>query len=553
VNELPSPASRRPARRLLVVASVVLAYAGATAALYARLAPGGAAARVGTRPPARDLAIEGEVFRVGGEPFFLRAVGWDPARPGELPWARSFDAALVESDFRRIRAAGFNAIRTWAALSAEELALAERSGLRVLQGIWTPPDADFRDPALRRRVLDEVRLAVETSRWSPAILGYLVMNEPRASAVARAGIDASAAFLREVAAVVRALDPGAPVGYASWPGLEALDDPLFDFVAFNVYPHRPRVVMDELGLVGYVRLLRETVARGRPLVISEFGVSVSRASVAGRGGASEAEQASQLVALASAFAQAGAAGTVVFQWNDGWWKNHERDGDEREHDLDDPEEWFGLVRFDGPGDREGAPRPALAALAAYNRAVLLAPRSGEVPPGAAPVRLASAEEVTLLARVDGRDPVPLPLRRAGALLEGTLPVPATAARLDVQLEVRSAGGELVRREPRLLRVGPRDARVELSPARARVAPGATFAVEVRHGGADARGNVSVAAFTEDRHNEERRSVRARGGRARVTFVAPAEETILSVVAFEDDPALPPAERAVARAVVEVRR
>jgi hypothetical protein len=365
-------------------------------------------------------------------------------------------------------------------------------------------------------------------------------------------VDATISFLREVAAVVRALDPDAPIGFASWPGLEAIDDPLFDFVAFNLYPHRPRVVMDELGLVGYVRLLRETVARGRPLVVSEFGVSVSRGAVAGRGGATEAEQAREIVQLAETFAQAGVAGTAVFQWSDGWWKNDDADGDEREHDPEDPEEWFGLVRFDGLADRVGSPRPALAALAAYNRAVVVEPRAGRVPPLQVPVRVFAAEDVEVVARVDGREPLALPMRRVGPWLEGNLPVPATPARLDVELELRGARGEAGRRVSRLLRVGADDAALALAPARRVVRPGAAFDVEVRRSGPGG-GRVSVAAFTEDRHNEDRHSVALRGGRARVRFVAPPDETILSIIAFEDDPALPPGERAVARAFVEVRR
>ncbi|HSK01522.1 MAG TPA: glycoside hydrolase family 2 TIM barrel-domain containing protein, partial [Kofleriaceae bacterium] len=341
---------REVLRRLLVVSIALAVYAVLTAGLYHRMTrPGEAAeARVavvqGAQPPHRNIAVRDGWFWVDGERLLIASVGWDPVRPGELPWTRTFRAAEIDRDLAQIRAAGFNAVRSWAPLRPEELALAARHGIRVLQGIWIDPAGDFADPAFRRRTLGEVAQAVEASRWSPAILGYLILNEPRAAAVAKAGLDETRAFLREAAAVVRALDPSAPIGYASWPGMEALDDPLLDFVAFNLYPHRPRVVMDELGLAGYVSLLRRTVARGRPLVISEFGISVSpRGEVQGRGGASEAEQAAGLVELAGLFVAGGATGTSVFQWNDGWWKNHDRTGDELEHDPADPEEWFGLI------------------------------------------------------------------------------------------------------------------------------------------------------------------------------------------------------------------
>jgi hypothetical protein len=555
MREIPTPAGRRPARRLLVVGLVLLGYASVTVVLY-RTTGGGASGGTpaAVRPPPRDVSIRDGQFLVGGEPFLVKAVGWDPARPGELPWTRTPDPALVEEDFVRIRRAGFNTIRSWAPLSDAELRLAHEQRLRVLQGIWTAPDADFRDAGVRRRTLDQVRRVVETARWSPAVLGYLVMNEPRAAAVARAGLEASASFLREVAATVRALDPGTPVGYASWPGLEALDDELLDFVAFNLYPHRPRAVMDELGLVGYVRLLGETVARGRPLLVSEFGVSVSEARVAGRGGASEREQADLLVDLAGRFAEAGVAGTALFQWNDGWWKNFDRPGDENEHDPADPEEWFGLLRFEGPEDRAGRPRPALAAITRANRAIVVEPRSGEVPPLGARVRIQAGERVTLVAEIDARR-LEVPLRSAErGWYEGVLPVPAEEARLDVRLEVRGADGDLIRRERRLLRVGRGPGQVVLSPARQVIRPGAPFAVEVELRGARGRRTLTVAAYTEDRHNEERVPVRpGRDGRARIRLTAPSEETLLALVAFEDDPALPPAERGSARAVVEVRR
>jgi exo-beta-1,3-glucanase (GH17 family) len=505
VNEIDTKAVREPARRLAGIAILLAVYAALTAGLYRALTArhGNAAPSVqlvaGSTPPRRNISLREGRFLLAGEPYFINAVGWDPARPGEVPWKRRFVAREVDEDFRRIHEAGFNTVRTWAPMREEELQLAVQNHLRVLQGIWTPPDADFRDGAVRRRVLDQVARTVETSRWSPAIIGYLVMNEPSAQAVAHSGLEATASWLREIVATVHALDPSAPVGYASWPGMEALDDDLLDFTAFNLYPHRPRAAMDELGIAAYVRLLRKTVARGRPFLVSEFGISASPRARDGRGGASEPQQAQQLVKLASTFAAAGAAGTSVFQWNDGWWKNHDREGDELTHDADDPEEWFGLLRFSGPGDRIGEARPALQALTRYNRAVVLEPSEES-----SRVRIFGAGAVEL--RANG---APVALHRNGYWLEGTLAV--------LRTEHRTTAAFV-------------DPPLSVAPARQRVAPGATIAVRLQ---GEPGAVLRAAAYTEHHFDEQPvRVVLDRAGRGRAVFRAPDEETLLTVLAFD---------------------
>jgi exo-beta-1,3-glucanase (GH17 family) len=564
MKEVITQATGKPWRRLIVVAVAVVAYAGTTAVFYRGLAqagdglPGTVRVVTGATLPNRNVAVRGGQIYVDGEAYLVKGVGWDPTRPGVLPWERSFSAAEVELDFRRIRAAGFNTVRTWAPMSAEELALAARHELKVLQGIWVPPDADFNDPQLRRRVLAEVSRAVETSRWSPAVLGYLVMNEPRAKAVAEAGLEQTTAFLREVVATVRALDPSALIGYASWPGMEALDDPLLDFVAFNLYPHRPRVVMDEFGLPGYLRLLAQAVAKGRPVLVTEYGISVSPGlakALPGRGGASQAEQAQGLIDLASAFQASGVIGTVAFQWSDGWWKNNDAQGDERTHDPDDPEEWFGLVEFSGADDRSGTPRRALEALTRYNRAIVVEPRAGQVSGERVDVRIFSEEKVSVTASIDGGPAQPVVLRRAGARwMGGALSLPQGYTRHDLELTLIDEKGEILRRERRLLRTAaPRSYALALRPHPLRVAPGNSFTVALESSDPAAVGNaVSIAAFTEDRYNEQRINVQIDArGQASVTLRAPDEPTLLTLLAFENDPMIPPTERASGIAVVEV--
>lgn len=550
------------AGRLWAVLLGLCVYAALTAGLYRALSapsaqPANAVQLMSTQqPPSRNVQARDGQFLVDGSPFFVNAVGWDPARPGELPWERTVDLDLVESDFSRMKAAGFNCVRTWAPMSAEELKLAEKHGLRVLQGIWVPPDGDFQSAHFRRKTLTDVARAVESSRWSPMILGYLVLNEPRAAAVARAGLGETRAFVRELAATVRAVDPSALVGFASWPGLEPLDDEGLDFVAFNLYPHRPQVVMDELGLGGYAKMLRESIARGRPLIISEYGVSVSPERPekdVKRGGATEREQAAELVTLARTFVGAGAVGTTVFQWNDGWWKNAEGPADAQSHDPQDAEEWFGLIAFSGLDDRVGGQRPSLKALSQRNRAVLVEPLNGRVADRTVSVKVFSRELMRLFASVDGEPAVELALHEEGAgWLRGGLVLPSEPGRHAVRFELLDAAGAQVQTEERLLSTLPARLTSLAVSAQAVAVELGRFEVRVKATGGQAKTTVTIAAFTEDRYNEERhRIVLDARGMGRVQLTAPKGPTLLTILAFEDDPRLPPSERTAAWASVRV--
>ncbi len=446
-GRLALPDRNRKRGRWALLAGLLLLYVLGTIVVLSRYRS------VETPRAVRAERVGDLIFR-DGDRFVIHAVGWDPARPGEVPWRRDVSVTLVDDDFRRIRAAGFNTVRTWEAMSWEELASAERHGLAVLQGIWIEPDGDFADPDFQQRSFKKVRDIVGFSRESRAVIGYLVMNEPEAAHVREQGVEVVSDFLARLAAEVRALDPDALVSFSSWPGAELLTVPEMDFVAVNLHPFRPSVLHRALGYGGLVRVWRERLAGGRPLVISEFGLSVSPLPPTGPeapGGVSEHDQALRLPEMADAIASSGASGGAVFSWIDGWWKGQDYEGDELRQDPDDPEEWFGLVAMERLDDPLGRDRPALDALARWHRAVVVSPRSGPVDGEAVPLEIHSAEGETLRAfvRIGGADAVPVVMTRQGRWSRGWIGLPiGSKGPLVLEVVVVDAYGEIVRRVTR---------------------------------------------------------------------------------------------------------
>jgi hypothetical protein len=369
------PSRGRSLRRLGALLGALLLYVVATylvARRYQEIGDLGRTARV---------EVRGGWFYRGGEKLLLNAVGYDPSRPGELPWERQHSSERLEADLLRIRAAGFDGVRVWESMTVEELDIAERLEVSVIQGIWVDPDGDFADPAFRAAAVQRAHDAATAASGQRAVVAWLLMNEPRPDAVRKAGLDATRSLLRELATAVRLADPGVPVGFASWPGLEALDEPSLDFVAANLYPFRPSGLVETVGYAGMVSLWKRERAPTRPLLVSEYGLSVAPLPPLpdAPGGLDEQQQADRLPAMADDISRAGAGGSALFMWIDGWWKNNEAAGDEKTHDPADGEEWFGLVAMEDLNDVEGRERPALAAMKVRNRAILTLPFDGAVP------------------------------------------------------------------------------------------------------------------------------------------------------------------------------
>lgn len=340
------------------------------------------------------VEVRGEWFYVDGEPFLVKGIGYSPYRPGEVPWKHRVDLALMERDFKRIQEAGFNTIRTWSPLPPDAVALADRYGLMVLQGIWVEHNGDYGSSVFRDAMLQTVSKEAERAKQERNVLGILVGNELQPEQVYHTGIPETEALLKRAWETVKARDTHRLVSYANWPSLSFLDASIWDMVCFNLYPYEPSSISHTFGVSSYVKHLRRTVARGKPLVVTETGLSVSPTPSAkrGYGGLTPATQRTELLALWDGVFQAGAQGGVIFEWNDEWWKG---DGtpDAESHDAADPEEWFGLMEFTSPEQVDGTPRPAYEALKTYNQAILLSPVEDEPYQDRVPVTVYATENV----------------------------------------------------------------------------------------------------------------------------------------------------------------
>jgi len=318
--------------------------------------------------PFGKVTLAGDFLAVDGENFFVVGVGYEPGcRPGLIPWKRPFHPELMSNDFRRIREAGFNTIRTWGPMMDEELALAREFGLWVIQGLWFDPGADFSDPAFQKKTFETVEKEISRMSKFDNILYYLLLNEPHADAVCRTGINETEAFYTELIRRARAADPKRLFSYSNCIITDFMDPEKWEIISQNVYPYSPCVIDKALGYYAYLEILKKRLAPDKPMLITEFGLAVSPTGDGrGYGGNSLQEQADGVVQMWDDIINVGCAGGCAFMWIDGWWKH----GNEHVHN-DHAEEWYGLLGADE--NRVGTERPVYFALKDYNQAIRLLP------------------------------------------------------------------------------------------------------------------------------------------------------------------------------------
>lgn len=323
-----------------------------------------------------DVEVKNNSFYIDGKKFFIKGIGYEiGALPGELPNERKFNPDQLHFDIRRILSGGFNTIRTWAAFTEQGLEVLRQYDIKIIMGIWIDPAGDFSNTQFVDNAKTIVNDVLSYSKNYNNIIGYLIMNEPHPTAVLGAGYQHTVNLWTELVNIIHSQHPNRPVSIANTPNGTYIHPHIFDFSAYNVYIYNPVTVNYLHGYRNHIDYLQQLNSSDHPLIITEYGLSVSPTGPGGwgYGGNSLSEQESGDVYMYKSLVDGGANGACIFNYSDGWWKAD----DEFVH-SDLPEEWFGLIEYSSLSDKQGHERPVWKAIRDFQSAIIAQPRSEEI-------------------------------------------------------------------------------------------------------------------------------------------------------------------------------
>ena len=325
--------------------------------------------------PKSKIEIKDGWYYIDGHKFFVNAIGYEPgARPGENPKTQHApNLPEIRQDLNNIKAAGFNGIRTWSEMTEDELKLVQASGLKIVFGIWIKPDEDYGDPKVVERDLEQTQHVLAYTRKYDCVITYLIMNEPMPAHIHKAGAQSTLDLWTKLRDLIHREDPGVPVTISGNTAITGwLDLNVFDVYGHNTYDYPTEGSNFSHGYANTNRFVAELNGGAKPVLITEFGRSVSRQGAGGRGyGGNTLEgQAQAMTRAYRDLLDSGVAGLCPFYYADGWWKG----GEPAVHN-DTAEEWFGFRGFKDVNDRTGYPRPVWYALTDYNQALVASPKN----------------------------------------------------------------------------------------------------------------------------------------------------------------------------------
>ena len=278
----------------------------------------------------RKIAEQGIVVKdnriyADGSLFFIKGIAYGISAPGLPPGAEAcfskIPLSVFENDFKMMKEAGINTIRTYEPLPDALLDLADKYGLKVIEQIvypsaYTDYSSDVELKALKKTAVDVVkkhknrRCILMWLIWNDAPFNYEELGNP----VPRYGFDKVNDFLKEIYLEVKAADNGHPITAANMIKVKNFDlgFDFLDVIGCNAYigGHGPswRGKEDALNTVKEMKEIANKY--NKPVFITETGYSTFIKK--------EAQDKALEVQIGSVGEDL--SGIVIFEWMDEWWK-----------------------------------------------------------------------------------------------------------------------------------------------------------------------------------------------------------------------------------------
>lgn len=271
--------------------------------------------------PAENLQIKDRYLYYKSKPFFIKGIAYSPAYP-KIAKFEDIPISILEDDFKKMKEAGVNTIRTYRPLPPKLLDLADKYGIMVIQTVAWPDDGtDYNSKEELERLKSKAIEIVKRDKDRPCILMWSLWNDAPfqfgtkgGNVIPRYSFNQVDTFLKEIYLAVKSVDDKHPITASNV--LNSISYQLgFDFldvIGINIYIG----ISDwfdgnfdlELAEQAIKRLQRISLDYNKPVFISEAGYSSFCK------GYSQAKALDAQIKLAYEHT----AGIIIFQWADEW-------------------------------------------------------------------------------------------------------------------------------------------------------------------------------------------------------------------------------------------
>lgn len=290
--------------------------------------------------PKGKIECKGKRIYIGGKLFYVKGVAYGIEYPkcrGGMQDYEKIGREVFEKDFKMMKEAGINTIRTYEPLNIRLLDLAKEYGIKVIENIAYPCNTtDFSSDVHLSVLLDQALDTIFKHRSHEAILMWSLWNDAPwvwgagGSPFEQYSAETISEFMKKLYTAVKKADPHHPVTASNVLGFKGSDlgFDYLDVLGFNTYLGGIGGFVQEDGENDMQKLIALSEKYNKPVIILETGFSTFGQNM----------DQGEIIGKQIKIVGENLAGLCIFQWADGWNKAGFKD-----EQNDDIEEHWGVL------------------------------------------------------------------------------------------------------------------------------------------------------------------------------------------------------------------